>query len=119
MSLKLGYRTRSSGMSMRSAPARAISISSSDVAPIHSPERPYYSSGLRMQGSRFRIPLVLASILAVVGSAPSASLAPAAPLARLAPPAPEYSRFFTSDTLRLDYVHGGGPGGEAFTFERI
>ena len=31
---KLGYRTRLSGMSMRSAPARAISIRSSDVAPM-------------------------------------------------------------------------------------
>ena len=33
--------------------------------------------------------------------------------------APSYDRFFTRETMRLDYVHSGGPGGEAFRFERI
>ena len=33
--------------------------------------------------------------------------------------APSYDRFFTRETMRLDYVHSGGPDGEAFKFERI
>jgi IgA Peptidase M64/Peptidase M64 N-terminus len=33
--------------------------------------------------------------------------------------APSYSRFFTGDTMRVDYLHTGGPGGEALTLDQV
>src|SRR5437773_8088534 len=33
--------------------------------------------------------------------------------------APSYSRFLTGDTMRLDYLHTGGPGGEALAIDQV
>src|SRR5438132_5554821 len=108
MSLRLGYRTRSSGMSMRSAPARAISISSSEVAPITVLQKDYRFQILMFYSSdsMFRRLLTLAWSAAAAVSVATMQ-------------APSYDRFFTRETMRLDYVHSGGPDGEAFKFERI
>jgi hypothetical protein len=33
--------------------------------------------------------------------------------------APSYSRFFASDTMRVDFLHTGGPGGEALAIDQV
>lgn len=33
--------------------------------------------------------------------------------------APDYDRYFTTSTMRVDYVHAGGPGGEHLTIDRV
>src|ERR1700694_3083593 len=32
---------------------------------------------------------------------------------------PSYDRFFTAQTMRVDYFHTGGPGGEALVLDRV
>src|SRR5436190_4544195 len=63
--------------------------------------------------------LVLGCVMASVARcAPVAPPAPPAPLARPAPLAPR-ARLDFSRTMRVDYLHTGGPGGEVLKLDRV
>jgi hypothetical protein len=50
-------------------------------------------------------------LILAAGLTAAVSAAPAQP--------PSYDRFFTAQTMRVDYFHTGGPGGEALALDRV
>src|SRR5687768_5235661 len=60
-----------------------------------------------------------APIVSVAPNAPNAPTAPIAPAAPNAPNAPNESGFDFTRTLRVDYLHAGGPKGETITLDAV
>src|SRR5687768_68797 len=61
----------------------------------------------------------LAALALVASCALSVPVAPNAPNAPIAPVAPNTPDFDFTRTLRVDYFHSGGPGGEVLTLDGV
>jgi hypothetical protein len=74
---------------------------------------------LKMKKAAFAACALLATVACARNApiAPNAPVAPNAPIAPNAPVAPNAS--VVLDTMRVDYFHSGGPGGEAVKLDRV
>src|SRR5687768_18513231 len=94
-----------------------MSMRSSEVAPITaSREKATTIWNENLKSANWKLLLMRKLLAAFALFASCAQVAPVAPIAPVAPVAPGFD---FRRTLRIDYFHSGGPGGEALTLDAV